>query len=143
MARLWRRWRCHEQYVDGFKPKPDEPLPKSAEGGLVGQFGAEGGRVRAGGDHAVVEVCAQRSVCLASESDLVYVRPHWDYASQFVADSGCQRPWRRGLRRHPIPGDPGRSGRCRSAICTAELPRPVPLDELRRGALVGLMQPAG
>ena len=60
-----------------FKPKARDPLHEPGEGSLVGQFGAEGGCVRARGDFAVVELCAQRSVCLAGESDLVDVWRHW------------------------------------------------------------------
>ena len=129
--------------MDDFKPKADNPLHKAAKGSLIGQFGVEGGGVRARADLAFVKLRAECSVCLAGENDLVCVWSHWDYASQLVVGVGRQHAWQLGLSRHPIPGDPGQPGRCRSAICTAELPRPMTLDELRRGALVGPMQPAG
>jgi hypothetical protein len=63
--------------VDDFKPKAGDPLHEPGEGSHVGQFGAKGGRVRAGGDLAVVELCAQRSVCLADESGLICAWWHW------------------------------------------------------------------
>ena len=68
--------RCHEQYADNFKPKADNPLHKPAQGGLIGQFGAEDGRVRARADLAFVELCTERSVRLAGENDLVCARSH-------------------------------------------------------------------
>jgi hypothetical protein len=60
-------------HVDDFETEADDPLYKLGEGSLVGQLGVEGGRLRACGDLAVVELCAQRSACLAAESDLVRV----------------------------------------------------------------------
>lgn len=66
----------HEVHVDDFKSKTGDSLDKSREGCLVGQFGAEGGRARPLSDVAVVELCAQRSVCLAVEGDLICVLPH-------------------------------------------------------------------
>jgi hypothetical protein len=63
--------RCHELYADNFKPEAGNPLHKPAQGGLVGQFGAEDGRVRARADRAFVELRAERSVRLAGENDLV------------------------------------------------------------------------
>src|SRR5271167_4653762 len=105
--RSWDSCRCHEQHVDDFKPKSGDPLHEPGEGSHVGQLGAEGSRVRAGGDLAVVELCAQRSVGLADKGDLVCAWWHWDCSSQLVVDTGCQRAWRRGTRRHPILGDPG------------------------------------
>jgi hypothetical protein len=68
--------RCHELYADNFQPKADNPLHKPAQGGLVGQFGAEDGRVRARADLAFVELCTERSVRLAGENDLVCARSH-------------------------------------------------------------------
>ena len=53
--------------------------------------GAEGCRVRAGGDRALVELCAQCSVCLADESDLICAWRHWAYSSHLVVGTGCQR----------------------------------------------------
>jgi hypothetical protein len=87
-----RDWRCHAHYVDDFKPEAGDPLHKPAEGSLVGQFGAKGGPVRAGSDLAVVELRAQRTVCLAAETDLICEWSH-GYASQLVVDTCCQRPW--------------------------------------------------
>jgi hypothetical protein len=60
-------------HVDDFKTEPDDPLYKLGESSLVGQLGAEGGRLQGCGDLAVVELCAQRSACRAAESDLVRV----------------------------------------------------------------------
>jgi hypothetical protein len=57
--------------VDDFKPKADDPLNKPGEGSLIGQVGAEGGRLRVCGDRAVVELCPQRSAGLTAESDLI------------------------------------------------------------------------
>jgi hypothetical protein len=68
--RSWRGWLCHPVHVDDFKPEADDPLYKPGEGSLIGQLGAEGGRLRARGDLAVVELCAQRSAGLAAEGDL-------------------------------------------------------------------------
>ena len=48
-------------HLDYFKTEADDPLYKPGEGSLVGQLGAEGGRIRACGDLAVVELRAQRS----------------------------------------------------------------------------------
>lgn len=67
--------------MDDFKAKAGDPLHEPGEGSLVGQLGAEGGCVGACGDSAVVELCAQRSVCLAGESNLIGVWSHWGYAS--------------------------------------------------------------
>ena len=71
-GRSWRRWLCHQVHIDYFKTEADDPLYKPGEGSLVGQLGAEGGRIRACGDLAVVELCAQRSAGLAAESDLIH-----------------------------------------------------------------------
>jgi hypothetical protein len=68
--------RCHEQYADNFKPKADNPLDKPAQGGLIGQFGAEDGRVRTRADLAFVELRTERSVRLADENDLVCAGSH-------------------------------------------------------------------
>ena len=54
----WHGWLCHQVHSDDFKTEADDPLYKSGEGSLVGQLGAEGGRLRACGDLAVVELCA-------------------------------------------------------------------------------------
>jgi hypothetical protein len=67
--------------VDNFKPKVGHPLHKPREGSVVGYLGAEGSRIRAQADFAVVELRAERSVCLAGESDLVGAWWHWDYPS--------------------------------------------------------------
>ena len=96
--------------MDDFKPKADNPLHKAAKGSLIGQFGAEGGGVRARADLAFVKLRAERSVCLASENDLVCVWSHWDYASQLVVGAARQHAWLLGLSRHPIPGDRGLMG---------------------------------
>lgn len=58
-------------HIEDNKPEADDPLYKPGEGSLVGQFGADGGRIRACGDVAVVELCAQRPARLAAESDLI------------------------------------------------------------------------
>lgn len=94
-------------HIDHDKSQADDPLHQPGEGSLVRQLGAEDGRVRACGDLAVVELRAQRSARLATESDLIRVWSHWDYASQSVVDAGRQRARRRGLCRHPLSGDPG------------------------------------
>jgi hypothetical protein len=65
-------WLCHQVHIDYFKTEADDPLYKPGEGSLVGQLGAEGGRIRACGDLAVVELRAQRSAGLAAESDLIH-----------------------------------------------------------------------
>jgi hypothetical protein len=70
-GRSWRRWLCHQVHIDYFKTEADDPLYKPGKGSLVGQLGAEGGRIRACGDLAVVELRAQRSAGLAAESDLI------------------------------------------------------------------------
>jgi hypothetical protein len=54
----WRGWLCHQVHSDDFKTEADDPLYKSGEGSLVGQLGADGGRLQACGDLAVVELCA-------------------------------------------------------------------------------------
>jgi hypothetical protein len=71
-GRSWRRWLCHQVHIDDFKAEADDSLYKPGEGSLVGQLGAECGRLRACGDLAVVELRAQRSAGLAAESDLIY-----------------------------------------------------------------------
>ena len=58
--RSWCRWRCHAVKVDDFKPKAGDGFRR--RGSRVGQLGTEGGRIRACGDVAVVELCAQRFV---------------------------------------------------------------------------------
>jgi hypothetical protein len=45
-------------HIDDFKTEADDPLYKPGEGSLVGQLGAEGGRIRACADLAVVELRA-------------------------------------------------------------------------------------
>jgi hypothetical protein len=55
MFSLSRDWRCYSHYVNDFEPEAGDPLHKPAKGSLVGQFGAEGGPVRACSDLAVVE----------------------------------------------------------------------------------------
>ena len=55
---------------------------------------------------AVVELCAQRSACLADKGDLICRVIAPGLSSQSVVDTGCQRAWRRGRRRRPILGDP-------------------------------------
>jgi hypothetical protein len=67
--------------VDDFKPELGDPLHQPGEGSLVGYLGAEGSRIRAQADFAVVELRAERSVCLAGEGDLVSAWWHWDYPS--------------------------------------------------------------
>lgn len=74
--RSWCIWRCHAVKVDDFKPKAGDLLHQPGEGGRVGQLGTEGGRVRACGDVAVVELCAQRFAGPAGESDLIRVWSH-------------------------------------------------------------------
>jgi hypothetical protein len=59
--------------VGDLEAKTGDPLHKPGKGSRVGQLDAEGSRVRARGDRAVVELRAQGPVCLASESDLVCV----------------------------------------------------------------------
>jgi hypothetical protein len=79
-------------HVDDFKPKADDPLNKPGEGSLIGQLGAEGGRLRACPDLAVVELRAQRSAGLAAESDLICAWLHWNYASQSVVYGAVSVP---------------------------------------------------
>ena len=112
--------RCgaHEVHVDNLKPKADDPLDKPGEGSLVGQLGAQGGGVRACGDLAVVELCAQRSARLAAEGELIREWSHRDYASHLVVvNAGRQCAWRQDPCRHLVPGDSGvrRDGRGRAA----------------------------
>src|SRR5690348_11977186 len=62
-APLIRRWRtrlCHQVHVEDFKPEAYDPLDQPGEGSQVGQLGAQGGRLRARDDLAVVELRAQR-----------------------------------------------------------------------------------
>jgi hypothetical protein len=59
--------------VDDFKPKAGDPLHQPGESSRVGQLGTEGGRIRACGDVAVVELCAQRFVGPAGEGYLIRV----------------------------------------------------------------------
>ena len=75
--------------MSDLKPKPGDPLHQPGQGSRVGQLGAKRGGVPACGDRAVVELCAQRSVCPASESDLICVLSHWDIASQLVVGRRC------------------------------------------------------
>ena len=79
-------------HIDHDKSQADDSLYQPGEGSLVRQLGAEDGRVRACGDLAVVELCAQRSARLAAESDFICVWSHWDYASQSVVDAGLRVP---------------------------------------------------
>jgi hypothetical protein len=72
----WPRDGCHELHADNFEPKADNPLHKPAQGGLIGQFGAEDGRALAHADRAFVELRTERSVGLTGENDLVYARSH-------------------------------------------------------------------
>jgi hypothetical protein len=62
--------------VDDFKPKAGDPLHQPGEGSRVGQLGTEGGRIRACGDVAVVELCAQRFVGPAGEGYLIRIWSH-------------------------------------------------------------------
>ena len=101
-----------------LKPKAGDPLHEPGKSSRVEHFSAEGGRVRACGDRAVIELCAQGSVCLAGESDLVCA---WSHAitphSRWLM---CrQRACRPRVRRHPLAGDAG----VESAITT---PRGTP-----------------
>jgi len=73
---LWHR-RCTEAQADDFKSKAGDPLDKPGKGSVVGQLGAEGSGIGARGDLAVVELCAERSVCPAGKSDLVGAWWHW------------------------------------------------------------------
>lgn len=79
----WCRWRCHAVKVDDFKPKAGDPLHQPGEGSRVGQFGMEGGRIRACGDVAFVELCAQHFVGRPVKV-ISYVSGRTDYASQSV-----------------------------------------------------------
>jgi hypothetical protein len=42
--------------VDDFKPETGYPLNEPGQGGLIGQLGAKGRRVRPDGNRAVVEL---------------------------------------------------------------------------------------
>jgi glucose/arabinose dehydrogenase len=75
-------------YVGDLEPDADNPLDQPEEGNRVGQLGAESGRLRAGGDLAVVELGAQRSASLAAEGDLIGEWSHRNYASQSVVHAG-------------------------------------------------------
>jgi hypothetical protein len=70
-GRSWRRWLCHQVHIDDLETEADDPLDKPGKGSLVGQLRAEGGRIWACGDLAVVELRAKRSAGLAAESDLI------------------------------------------------------------------------
>jgi hypothetical protein len=50
-----RGCRGHEVEVQYVKPETCDPLHETAQGDLIGQIGAQGRRVRADGDLAVVE----------------------------------------------------------------------------------------
>ena len=47
---------AHEVQVDDCKPETGYPLNEPGQGGLIGQLGAKGRRVRTDGDRAVVEL---------------------------------------------------------------------------------------
>jgi hypothetical protein len=59
-----------------LKPKAGDPLHQPEEGSRVGQFGTEGGRIRACGDVAVVELCAQRFAGPAGEGHFIRIWSH-------------------------------------------------------------------
>ena len=65
------------QYV---KPETCDPLHETAQGDLIGQNSAQGRRVRADGDLAVVEFGSQGRARPANESDLVCLCWHHGYA---------------------------------------------------------------
>jgi hypothetical protein len=96
-------------HLDDDEPEADDPLYESGEGSLICQVGVERGRIWPRCELAFVELCAQRSACLAAESDLICEWSHWDYASQSVVDAGRRVPGGQGLRRHPLSGDPART----------------------------------
>jgi hypothetical protein len=70
--------------MDDFEPESGEPLHKPGEGGGIWELGIEGRRARAYDDFAVIEFCAQYGARLASESDLIHLRSHWDCVPQLA-----------------------------------------------------------
>ena len=68
---LWRWCGLNEKHVRNFKPQADDALDEPGQRCLIGQLAAQGGRVRAHGDLAVVEFRAGRGAGLAPEGDLV------------------------------------------------------------------------
>jgi hypothetical protein len=62
--------------VNDFRPKAGDPLHEPGEGSRVGQLGTEGGGIRACGDVAVVELCAQRFAGLAGDGYLIRIWLH-------------------------------------------------------------------
>jgi hypothetical protein len=59
--------------VDNFRPEADDPLYEPEKGCLIWQVDVKCCRARPYADFAVVEFRPQRSACLASESDLIYL----------------------------------------------------------------------
>ncbi len=63
--------RRHSVHVHHFKPEPGDPLYKSQEGSLIGQFGAYGSGAPAHGNLAVLEFRSHHRTGLTSESNLI------------------------------------------------------------------------
>jgi hypothetical protein len=93
-------------HVEDLKTEADDPLDQPGQGRLIGQLGAECGRLRARDDLAVVELRTQRSASRAAETDLIREWSHWDYASPSMVNDGVSVSGGRGRRRHPESGDP-------------------------------------
>jgi hypothetical protein len=81
--------------VDDFESEAGDSLHEAGEGGGVGQFGAQGGGVWAGGDLAVVELRAEGGTGLAGEGDFVGLWSHRGHASQ-SGGSGVLSAWLAG-----------------------------------------------
>jgi hypothetical protein len=60
-----------QEHAGYFQPEVDDPLDEPGHRALIGQLGAQGGRVRADGDRAVVEFGAHSGAGLPGDSDLV------------------------------------------------------------------------
>lgn len=62
--------------MNDLEAEAGDPQHQPAQGRLIGQLGAQGCRVRADGDRAVVEFRAHRGAGSARERDLVRVWSH-------------------------------------------------------------------
>ena len=108
------------------KPETCDPLHETAQGDLIGQIGAQGCRVRADADLAVVEFRAQRRAHPANESDLVCLCWHHGYALWFAGSYVQLACLVTGMASSPFRGLSGiRRGVRSDLVPTGQPPGPV------------------
>ena len=86
--------------VHDLEAEAGDPQHQPAQGRLIGQLGAQGCRVRADGDRAVVEFRAHRGAGPARERDLVRLWSHQGCASRvrwFTGAASVPGSWARVL----------------------------------------------